>query len=233
MFVPDAAGRYPATPTASLVPFPGFGGQVRTASADVNGDGTPDTIAVTGPGTPIRFAVISGADHATVLVPLSAPFAGSETFTGGGFVAAADLDRDGLAEVAITPDQGGGPRVTISSLVGGDAPAPRANFFGIDAPAPRVYVLSGSGLLANTPTLYSQPVANFFVAGNAADRGGVRVAVKDADGDAKADLVVGSGEGSPAKVRVYLGKDFSGGEPAAQDLDVFGGLPLPGGVFVG
>jgi transposase len=79
------------------------------------------------------------------------------------------------------------------------------------------------------------PVANFFVSGNSADRGGIRVAAKDADGDTKADLAVGSGEGDPAKVRVYLGKDFSGTtEPAAfQDLAVFGGAAQPGGIFVG
>ena len=59
--------------------------------------------------------------------------------------------------------------------------------------------------------------------------------MKDADGDAKRDVVAGSGEGSPANVRVYLGKNFSGAsEPATfQDLTVFGGGNLPGGVFVG
>jgi hypothetical protein len=63
----------------------------------------------------------------------------------------------------------------------------------------------------------------------------VRLAVKDADGDAKADVVAGSGEGSPANVRVYLGKNFaSASEPGTfQDLSVFGGGVLPGGVFVG
>jgi hypothetical protein len=79
------------------------------------------------------------------------------------------------------------------------------------------------------------PVANFFVAGNSTDRGGVRVAAKDADGDTRADVAAGSGEGSPAAVRVYLGANFTGGgEPSTfQDLTVFGGSTLPGGVFVG
>ena len=78
-------------------------------------------------------------------------------------------------------------------------------------------------------------MANFFVAGNDTDRGGVRVATKDADGDNRADVVAGSGEGSPANARVYLGKDFTGtAEPTTfQDLSVFGGVPLTGGVFVG
>ncbi|HJZ59778.1 MAG TPA: CSLREA domain-containing protein, partial [Gemmataceae bacterium] len=133
VFVPNAAGQYPANPSATFAPVPGFNGSVRTASADVNGDGFADTVLVTGPGTPIRFAVISGADNTTVLVPPTAPFAGSESFTGGGFVAAADLDHDGRAEMIFCPDQGGGPRVTIFSLINGAATA-RANFFGINDP---------------------------------------------------------------------------------------------------
>ncbi len=67
------------------------------------------------------------------------------------------------------------------------------------------------------------------------DRGGVRVATTDADGDAKADLAAGSGEGSPAGVRIYLGKNFlADTEPVTfQDISLFGGGTLSGGVFVG
>ncbi|HJZ57420.1 MAG TPA: VCBS repeat-containing protein, partial [Gemmataceae bacterium] len=325
LYLPNSSGQYGATPVANLAPFGGFAGSVRTAVADVNGDTIPDTILITGPGTPIRFAVVSGTDNTTLLVPPTAPFAGSEGFTGGGFVAAADLDHDGRAEMIFCPDQGGGPRVTIFSLVGSTATV-KANFFGIDDPnfrggarpavgdvnhdgtpdlavaagflggprtalfngttlfatpvrlvgdffafpgddatrlrngvfvsigdingdgfadlifaggpggAPRVFVLSGQQVSAGNVTgAQASPVANFFVAGNSADRGGVRVAAKNADGDAKADLAVGSGEGSPAKVRIYLGKNFTSSvEPTAfQDISVFGGAPLPGGVFVG
>jgi parallel beta-helix repeat protein len=326
VFVPNAAGQYGTTPAVNLVPFPGMTVSLRTAVADVDGDGIPDTILVTGPGTPIRFAVISGKDNTTELIPPTAPFAGSESFTGGGFVAAADIDGDGKADIVVTSDEGGGPRVTIFSLVNGAATV-KANFFGIDDPnfrggaraalgdvnhdgtpdlavaagflggprvalfdgktlfsgtptrlvndffafpgsdattlrngvfvsigdingdgfgdlifgggpggAPRVFVLSGALVSANNVAgAQAAPVANFFVAGNTSDRGGVRVAAKDADGDARADLAVGSGEGSPAKVRVYLGKNFtSSAEPGTfQDLSVFGGAALPGGVFVG
>ncbi len=322
LFVPNAGGTY-GSPAATLAPFGAVAGSVRTATADVNNDGTEDTILVTGPGTPIRFAVVSGLNNTTLLIPPTAPFAGSEDFLGGGFVSATDLDGDGRAEIVITPDQGGGPRVTIFSLVG-TTPTVRVNFFGIDDPnfrggarsalgdvnkdgkpdllvaagfgggprvslfegttlfttrtklrndffafpedaatlrngifaalgdisgdgfadlifgggpggAPRVFILSGALHTSNSPNLFSQPVANFFVAGNANDRGGVRLAAKNADGDAKADLAVGSGEGSPANVRVYLGKNFTGGgEPSAfQDISVFGGVALTDGVFVG
>ena len=89
--------------------------------------------------------------------------------------------------------------------------------------------------MSGNANLFSQPVANFFVAGNSNDRGGVRLAAKDADGDLKIDLAVGSGEGSPANVRVYLGANFiTNGEPGTfQDLSVFGGAALTDGVFVG
>lgn len=62
-------------------PFAALGVDVRTAKADADGNDIPDTIFVTGPGTPIRAAVVSGKDNSTVLV---APFGGG--FTGGGFV---------------------------------------------------------------------------------------------------------------------------------------------------
>src|SRR5439155_18651222 len=99
---------------------------------------------------------------------------------------------------------------------------------------PRVLVLDGKKLAAgDVAGAYAAPVANFFF-GSGADRGGVRVATTNADGDGRADVVVGSGEGLASRVRVYLGKDFTGtAEPAAfQDLDPFGAA-LPAGVFVG
>jgi hypothetical protein len=99
-----------------------------------------------------------------------------------------------------------------------------------------VFILSGALVAAgNVAGAQAAPIANFFVAGNATDRGGVRLTVKDADADNKADVIAGSGEGSPAKVRIYLCKNFtSTAEPGTlQDISVFGGGVLPGGVFVG
>ncbi|QDU19643.1 choice-of-anchor Q domain-containing protein [Urbifossiella limnaea] len=325
VFVPNPAGAYPASPAATVAPFGANGANVRAAAGDVNGDGFADSILVTGPGVPIRVAVVSGADDTTVLVAPFDPFGGG--FTGGGYVAVGDLDGDGTDEFVVTPDQGGGPRVSVFSRNPDGTTAVRANFLGIDdasfrggaraalgdvdnngaldvvvaagfgggprtaiftgasvlagsparlvndffafpgtdavnlrngsfvaagdvtgdgfadlifgggpGGAPRVFILSGALVSAGqVDAAQATPVANFFVGGNVNDRGGVRVAATDADGDSKADVAVGSGEGSPANVRVYLGKDFVGsGEPATfQDLGVFGGGALPGGVFVG
>ena len=64
---------------------------------------------------------------------------------------------------------------------------------------------------------------------------GARVAAKDFDGDGRADVAVGSGAGSPSRVRLYAGKDFAGGgEPGThQDLDPLAGAVLADGVYVG
>ena len=310
------------TTAGTVAAFPGITGNVRSTTADVNGDGVPDYIVGAGPGGRPQITVFDGKTGETV-----ADFPAFEaSFTGGVFVAAADLDGDGKAEIVVTPDQGGSGRVVVFSVAPGGAAAQRASFFGIDDPnfrggarvaagdvnrdgtpdlvvaagfqggprtaifngttlfgtparllgdffafpgsdavnlrngvfvaagdvngdgfadlvfgggpggAPRVFVLSGALASAgNVAGAQAAPLANFFVAGNASDRGGVRLAVKDADGDGRADLTVGSGEGSAARVRVYLGKNFAGvGEPGTfQDISVFGGGALAGGVFVG
>ncbi|HEY8505560.1 MAG TPA: hypothetical protein VIL46_13330, partial [Gemmataceae bacterium] len=60
------------------------------------------------------------------------------------------------------------------------------------------------------------------------------VAAKDADGDARADLVTGPGPGAPPVVNVYLARDLTpqGTPPAARELTAFD-PGFGGGVFVG
>jgi hypothetical protein len=221
----------------------------------VNGAGFADYTLVTGPGTAARFAVVSGRDNSTLLMPSAAPFGGD--FAGGAFVAAGDLDGGGRAEWVFTPDQGGGANVVIYSLnPDGALSAPRA-FFALGNPAfrdgarvavggvdpdgfadlvagggpgsgPRVLALNGRLLAGgDVAGACAAPLANFFVAGDVADRGGARLAVKDADADGRADVIAGSGEGSASRTRVYPGRGIGpGGEPAGfQDLDPFGQTP--------
>ncbi|MBN9520913.1 VCBS repeat-containing protein [bacterium] len=313
---------------ASVINFPvlfpdaPFDGTFRTASGDVNGDSIEDVVVVTGPGVPVRWGVIDGRTGNTLLVPLTVAFAGSDDFTGGGFVSVGDLDNDGRAEVVLTPDQGGGARVTVFTVypVG---PRVRANVLGINDPnfrggartavgdvngdgradllvaagfqggprvalydgrlvvtgtlsrlttdffafdpslrngvfasigdvdgdgfgdlvigagaggAPAVRVLSGKTLITGggPGAALAAPIADYFVNGDTDSRSGVRVAVKNVDGDNRADVIAASGEGQPSLIRVYPGANMRrGGEPAPlQDLDPFG-VALTEGVFVG
>ena len=314
-----ATGQFTPVPTPITV-FGAATVSARTATGDVNGDGVEDTVLVTGPGTAIRIAVVSGVDNSTRLVSPFDPFGGG--FTGGGFVSTADFDNDGRSEFVVTPDQGGGPRVSIFSLAADGTLVRRANFFGIDDPnfrggartaagdvngdgradlavaagfqggprvalfngasgfstptrlindffafepglrngafitigdtngdgygdlyfgagpggAPRVLGISGQMLMSSGAVeAIAAPLSNFFLAGNTANRGGVRLASADADGDGLADVVAGTGDGQASFARVYLGQDLSvGGEPAEfQDLNPFAGAILKNGIFVG
>ena len=241
VFAPAGGRGFAASASAAVAPFGPLGVELRTAAADVDGDGLADLVLVTSPGTPIRVAVVSGADNRTVLVAPFDPFGGN--FTGGGFVAAADLDGDGKAEFVVTPDQGGGPRVSAFSLAGGGAAAVRANFFGIDDAGfrggaraalgdvnrdgrpdlavsagflggPRTALFDGATLLS-TPT---RLVGDFFAfPGTDATtlRNGVYVAVGDVDGDGFAELVFGGGPGGAPRVFVLSGAVVSAGNVAA------------------
>src|SRR5262249_4718487 len=128
-------------------------GDVRAATADVNGDGVLDTVLITGPGVKTQMAVVSGKDG-SVLVPPTDPF-GDTNFTFGGFVTAGDIDHDGPAEWVVTPELRGGPPVVIFRL---DPASPAgfdvvANFFGIGDPSfrdgdqPALGDINGDGIL--------------------------------------------------------------------------------------
>jgi uncharacterized delta-60 repeat protein len=309
------------------VPGPAAAASVRPAVADLNGDGVPDQVLGAGPGGGSRVRVRLGGG---ATIDFDA-FEGN--FNGGVFVAAGDVDGDGRAEFAVSPDVGGGPRVTVYSLTPNNKVTVRTNFFGIDDPnfrggarvalgdinadgradlvvgagfrggprvavfdgatlfaplsgitfppklvpdffafpgpdattlrngvfvtvgdlngdgfgdlvfgggpggGPRVYALDGRLMLTQPlDVVYAQPVANFFVNNDSVSRGGVRLAVTDIDGDDRADLVTGSGDRLPSRVRVYRGSTVpqaNGVEPPLlQEFDPFGAI-LPGGVFVG
>jgi len=85
----------------------GFTGGVRVAAGDVNGDGIADIIVAPGPGGSPDIRVYDGA----TLALLDELFAYQVSFTGGVFVAAADLNGDGHADIITGADAGGGPDV--------------------------------------------------------------------------------------------------------------------------
>jgi trimeric autotransporter adhesin len=231
----------------------GAGGNAatRVAMADFNRDGTPDVVAGTGPGRTTRVEVRNGETRA-VLFSVQ-PF--EDAFSGGVYVAAADLNADGVPELVITPDEGGGPRVDIYSGVGFTK---ASSFFGIDDPAfrggarpatgdldgdgqadlvvaagfgggPRVAGYNGGSAFRGNPTrLFSD-----FFAFEESLRNGVFVALGDLDGDSKAELIAGGGPGGGPRVTAFSGAGLRENDPTRTAANFFAGDPnTRGGVRV-
>jgi hypothetical protein len=86
---------------------PAFTGGVRVATGDVTGDGVPDIITAAGPGGGPHVKVFDGITGQEV----RSFFAYDAGFTGGVFVAAGDLNGDGIADIITGAGAGGGPHV--------------------------------------------------------------------------------------------------------------------------
>ena len=86
-------------------------GGVRVAAADFDHDGYADIVTVTGPGVSTEVRIFSGATNA-VLADYS-PF--EAAFTGGVNIAVGDYNGDGVPDVILGAEAGGGPRVQVLS----------------------------------------------------------------------------------------------------------------------
>ncbi|HEY2910360.1 MAG TPA: SdrD B-like domain-containing protein, partial [Gemmataceae bacterium] len=209
---------------AYSIPIAGsFPGGLRVAMGDVTGDGVPDAIVGTGPGVQASIMVFDGVSHNQIFQ--NNPF---ETFTGGVFVTTGDITGDGLADIVVTPDQGGGPRVVV--IRGGDFHT-TMSFFGIADPnfrggaraaigdmnadgfadlivaagfsgGPRVSLYDGAALV--TGQIHNL-INDFFVFPDVL-RNGVFVAAGDVNGDGFDDLIVGAGPGGGPQVMVLSGQ---------------------------
>jgi len=239
----------------AVAPFEAaFTGGVYVSAGDLTGDEVSDLIVSPDEGGGPRVLVFRGGDYQLV-----ANFFGidDKNFRGGVRTAVGDVNGDGIGDLIISAGFGGGPRIAVyDGLTLVKTPSKLFNDFFLFEPAlrngafvaagdvngdgfgdiiggggpggaPRVYALSGKDLIGGNSTV----LANFY-SGNTTSRGGVRVAAKNLDGDAKADIVTGDGTGSGNRVSAYLGKDFAGaGAPVAFAFDTYPGFS--GGVFVG
>jgi len=217
--------------TTSRPVDPGTNSATRVATADVTGDGIPDLISASGPGRAVQISVVDGATNAELVV--IQPFEAS--FTGGAFVASADLNGDGMAELVVTADQGGGPVVVVYD---GAALANRQvkqlnRFMGINDPAfrggaratfgdvnrdgtPDLIIAAGFGggpriaVYDGKTVRGGRPVALMpdFFAFEPGLRNGAYVTAVDLDGDGFAEVIAGAGPGGAPRVAAFSGKQL-------------------------
>lgn len=196
----------------SFFAYDNFTGGVFVATGDVNDDGVDDIITGPGSGAAPLVRVFNGSTGA--LIDEFLPFA--ETFTGGVRVASADLDGDGVSDIVTGAGPGGGPQVKVFS---GDDKSVIGDFFAFSPSfTGGVYVAAGS-IVNGSPTVVVAPdsggeptvtlfdpdgtLQDSFFAFDVSFTGGVRVAVGDVDHDDFSDIIVGTGTGASAVVRVY------------------------------
>ena len=141
-----------------------------------------------------------------------------DSFTGGVRTATGDVNGDGIADIITATGVGGGPRIRVFSGVDGSL---LQEFFAFESTfRGGVFVAAGdvdgdgrADIIAGTEvgggprvTVFSgrtgAVLQNFF-AFDQDQRGGVRVAAGDFNGDGKAEIVATTGNGVPTRVRVF------------------------------
>jgi hypothetical protein len=234
-------------------PFLGSG--VRVAQGDFNGDGLVDFATVAGPGGGPQVKVFTGAGGQVI----DQFFVENQAFTGGLYIAAGDVNHDGVDDIITGADAGGGPSVKAQTVKTGTSVL-IYGFFAYD-PAFTGGVRVGAGDVQangfadiitaagpgggsdvgvwdsqqsiNSGTAFR--LFNFFAfqadfVHNLIFTGGSYVAGGDVNGDGRADIIAGAGPGGGPNVVVYSGID-----QAHTQLASF--FPLPqgftGGVRVG
>lgn len=163
---------------------PAFAGGVTVTGADFNGDGHADVVTGTAGGGGPHVKVIDGTKLGDLLpgarIADSALLAGfyayDPAFLSGVFLAAGDVNGDGVPDIVTGTGAGGGPHVKV---------------------------IDGTRLNQRIPGGQIAPSAllGSFFAYDPAFTGGVRVDLMDDNGDGRLDVVTGAGPGGGPEVK--------------------------------
>ncbi|QGJ70728.1 Hypothetical protein PBC10988_24260 [Planctomycetales bacterium 10988] len=94
---------------------PTFTGGVRIAAGDIDGNGTAEIITAAGPGGGPHIRAFEGTSGMQMPGAATNFYAYAANVTTGVFVAAGDVNDDGLDDIITAPDAGGGPHVKVFS----------------------------------------------------------------------------------------------------------------------
>ncbi|NBW97448.1 MAG: hypothetical protein EBR28_12155, partial [Planctomycetia bacterium] len=189
-----------------------FPGGVRVAMGDVDGDGTAEVVAASGPGRPCEIRVfrqqITGGSTALVELPAyrTQPF--GPRYTGGVDVAVGDVDGDGREDLVAAMSRGAGTVAVFRSVNAAD-PVPDAPYRAFTPFGP---TFDGGATVAVADV-------GTFVAGRLVSATAV---------DDRVEIVVGSGAGMRSMVLVY---DVSASPRVVTTILPFP-VPQQGGVSV-
>ncbi|HEY8503163.1 MAG TPA: SdrD B-like domain-containing protein, partial [Gemmataceae bacterium] len=193
-----------------------FTGGVRVATGDVNGDGVEDVVTAAGPGGAAHVRAFDGVTGRELLNF----FAFDTNFRGGAFVAVGDVDGDGVGEIVVGADAGGGPRVTV---LDGRTGAVVQDFFAFEPGfgggvrvavgdtdgdgVAEVVAAAGAGGGPRVRLLDARTLAvrGDFFAYDPGVRSGLYAAAADVNGDGRDDVVLGPGAGNGPHVRALDG----------------------------
>ena len=199
---------------ARISPMGAWTGGMRAAVGDVTGDGFADFIFGANAGGGPRIVVIDGVDLQTV----SSFFAYASTFRGGTYVAAGDINGDGVAEIVTGAGATGGPHVQSFRANGTKANpgfyAYASTFTG------GVTVATGdldgnniAEIITGAATNGGSHVRSFsgdgirgklnFFAYASSFMGGVNVAAGDLNGDGIAEVITGAGASGGPNVKIF------------------------------
>lgn len=207
LFNPDSSKRLTLTPFGNT-----FTGGIRTASGDVTGDGVADLIVASGPGMPGTVKVFDGVTQQQIPLPETVAGGGrpfGETFTRGIIVATGDLNADGLSDLIITAEAGGGARV-------------------------RIFTSSGSGFSQRSD--FIALIGGDNVPDSKIFRGGSRATISDINGDGYGDLIWAAGAGGGPRIATFNGRQLNAGSNVSfkltGDFFALGDTSLRDGCFL-